>query len=95
MAKRHLPPGYRLGVVAFLNLLRLWTKEMRDEPVSCAADMRIAVADQPESFRIGFEECIALYIQTVIEGSAPYPEQWDPIRELEDLHWYKEDQGDA
>lgn len=95
MAKRPLPPGYRLGVVAFLNLLRVWEKEMRDEPVSCAADMRLAVADQSESFRIGFDEAVALYIQSVIEGSRPIIENWDPIRELEDLHWYKEDQDHA
>lgn len=91
MAKRHLPPGYRLGVVAFLNLLRNWTTEMRDEPVSCAADMRLAVADQSEGFRIGFEEVVALYIQVCIESGVPTIDRWDPIRELEDLDWWKEE----
>ncbi|WP_321944573.1 hypothetical protein [Burkholderia cenocepacia] len=97
MAKRRLPPGYRLGAIAFVELCRHWRQELRTDPASIASDIRTAVAEQSETFRLGFDEALALYLQsTVVDACPPIIATWDVIAELEDpFAWLEENNGHA
>lgn len=96
MAKRRLPPGYRLGAVAFLELCRYWRAAERTDPMSMASDIRCAVSEQSDTFLLDFYEALALYLQSiVVDGCPPIIETWDVIDELENPFAWLEDSDHA
>ncbi|QVN18738.1 hypothetical protein [Burkholderia pyrrocinia] len=86
MAKRYLPPGYRVGAETLVAKLREWRADPEHNyPLQTAAKIREAVTSLDGAERAGFEDSLALLFHMyAFEGCGPLFESWDPIPELED-----------
>lgn len=92
MAKRYLPPGYRTGVATFVTKLREWRADPEHTyPNQTAAKIRDTIDGLNGAQRQGFEETLALWLHiNMFEGGEPMPDVWDPIKELEDGEYWRE-----
>ncbi|WP_155635491.1 hypothetical protein [Burkholderia cepacia] len=91
MAKRYLPPGYRIGVATFLAKLRECKADPEhDWPNQTAARFREVFSSLDGAERAGFEDALWLLFHSyVFEGCGPPFESWDPIEELEDTDYWR------
>ncbi|WP_205191567.1 hypothetical protein [Burkholderia sp. LMG 13014] len=56
----------------------------------------MAVAEQSDTFRLGFDEALSLCLQsTVVDACPPMIETWDVVDELENPLAWLEDPGHA
>ncbi|MEN8513057.1 hypothetical protein [Burkholderia sp. RS02] len=90
MAKRYLPPGYRIGAATLVARLREWKADPEHNyPHQTAAKIREAAAGLNGAERAGFDDALALLFHMyAFEGGGPYFDCWDPIKELEDSDYW-------
>ncbi|KWA78027.1 hypothetical protein WL28_28500 [Burkholderia ubonensis] len=91
MAKRYLPPGYRIGVATFVTKLLEWRADPEHTyPNQTAEKIRDAISSLEGAQRQGFEDTLALWMHiNMFEGGDPILDVWDPIKELEDAEYWR------